>query len=156
MNARKLATMSIVLGLLASAGGCEKQKRDHDIKKCSIHINGKKVFYGSTDCISDLPTESMHGYWLVDFETSLFFLSLEDLQQRSIKNAYSLSFVNAPSNVVRELSSSPRERVFLVSFDGSKSEVLGVYGSLPELRGGVVVKREFVVLSELQNPPMVE
>ncbi|MFV0643959.1 MAG: hypothetical protein ACK5NN_05585 [Sphingomonadaceae bacterium] len=142
----------VLLGSLLVAG-CKDNAEENPKDACSVESAGKKVFSGTPECIAQLKTEHMDGYWLVDFETSLFFLSQDDLEGGSIDKAYALNFLDAPPSEVSALLNLPSEKVFRVSFDGSKSDAPGVYGSVPSLRGGVVVKEDFSIESEVSDVP---
>ena len=146
--------LMILLGALLFAGCSENANKDRD-DACLIESAGRKVFSGTPECVAQFKTERINGYWLVDFETSLFFPNQEDLQRGSIGNAYSLNFLDTPPGEVKALLNLPSEKVFRVSFEGSKSEVPGIYGSVPDLRGGVVVKENFSIEGEIGDVPSI-
>ena len=155
MSASKaLVTYTLLLGVLFFVGCTENVKEGQD-EDCTVEYAGKKVFSGTPECVAQFKTEQMNGYWLVDFETSLFFLNQEDLERGSIESAYSLDFLDTPSGEVSALLDSPREKVFRVSFEGSKSERPGIYGTVPDLRGGVVVKGNFFIEGEIRDVPTI-
>lgn len=96
----------------------------------------------------------MSGYWVVELEYSLFYPTRDDLMRGSRDGAFALSFLNRQSGAVRELLLGPEKRVFKVSFDGSKSDIPGIYAEeMPELRGGVVVRENFSIEDEIPDVP---
>lgn len=148
-------TYTLLLGVLFFAGCTENSEKDQG-KDCTVESAGKTVFYGTPECVAQFKTEQMNGYWLVDFDTSLLFLNKEDLERGSIESAYSLDFLDTPPDEVSALLDSPREKILRVSFEGSKSETPGIYGRVPDLRGGVVVKGNFSIEGEIRDVPQAD
>jgi len=152
MSASKAPVPYIILVALFLAG-CTESAKDGQSEDCFVQSGGERVFFGSPECLAQFDTELMNGYWLVDFETSLFFPTEEALERGSIDSAYSLDFLDTPSGEVSALRDAPSERAFRVSFEGSKSETPGIYGRVPDLRGGVVVKGNFSIEGEIADVP---
>ncbi|MBV7266264.1 hypothetical protein [Erythrobacter ani] len=148
-----LYTISLAALFLA---GCTENAEEGRVQDCYVESGGERMFFGSPECLSQFETEKFNGYWLVAYETSWFFPTLEDLERGSIEGAYSLNFLDTPSDEVSALLELPREKVFRVSFEGSKSEIPGIYGALAALRGGVVVKHNFTIEEEIRDVPAID
>lgn len=155
MSASKASLTYILLPALLIFVGCTENANEGQSEDCTVESAGENVFSGTPECIAQFRNEQMSGYWLVDFETSLFFRNRQDLENGSIDDAYSMAFLEATSGEVSALLDSPKERVFRVSFEGSKSEIPGIYGSVPDLRGGVVVKEKFSIEGEVGDVPTI-
>lgn len=136
--------------------GCQESRESVPSEDCFVETYGNREFLGTAECVAEFQTESIVGYWVVEFEYSLFYPSEEALVRGSRDRAFALSFLKEPSGRIRDLMLAPERRVFQVSFDGSKSEIPGIYGEeMPELSGGVVVKENFVIEDELQASPKI-
>lgn len=147
---KAIASLMLVGTLLIS--GCGKAPEEVPSEDCFVESFGKREFLGSPECLAQFETEPMSGYWVVELEYSLFYPTRDDLMRGSRDDAFALSFLNRQSGTVRELLLTPGQRVFRVSFDGSKSEIPGIYAEeMPELRGGVVVKENFSIEDEIRN-----
>lgn len=135
--------------------GCSSGDRSNFEEKCFIFSENKKSFIGRNDCLSHFPIEKIEGYWVVDFETSIFFAKEQDFNGVLTKNAYSLSFPEEKSKLVSDIRSSREARAFYVRFYGRKSELPGLYGKIPELKGGILVVKSFNIEREIKIPTLI-
>ncbi len=137
--------------------GCGETAEKAPSEDCFVNSFGNREFLGTPECVAQFKTEPMSGYWVVELEYSLFYPTIEDLDRGLRDAAFSLSFLNIPTHEVRELLLSPDRKVYRVSFDGSKSEIPGIYGEeMPELRGGVVVKENFSIEDQVRDVGLVD
>ena len=154
MRASRNAIAPLMLAGALLISGCEQSTQEVPSEDCFVESLGKREFLGSPECLAQFETEPMSGYWVVELEYSLFYPTRDDLMRGSRDGAFALSFLNRQSGAVRELLLGPEKRVFKVSFDGSKSDIPGIYAEeMPELRGGVVVRENFSIEDEIPDVP---
>lgn len=136
---RSIAVMSL---LLYSLTGCDDGQNVSLDKKC-LSENGE-TFLGTPECIAQFEDRRISGYWVVGLEYSLLYQDMDDVVDGEESEAFSLQFLGIPSENIRRILVSPRLNVYNVSFIGSKSDLPGIYAEgFPDLRGGVVVKKDF-------------
>lgn len=118
-------------------------------ESCYVELGAERRFLGEPRCLAALDSQELDGFWIVGFEYSVFFESLDDLRAGAIPRGYSLQLSSDIAPNRQEFYEGYGPTIYRVRFEGSITEEPGFYaGGYDDLRGGALVQ-EFYEIEEI-------
>jgi hypothetical protein len=106
-------------------------------ESCTITKDGQTLFLGTKGCLSNLPTSNISGYWVVDFEYSVFYPDKMSIKPGYDNEATWLEFSDEANSVVTTHLQDSRQ-IFEIRFIGARPLMPGAYGRGTFRRGAFV------------------